>query len=208
MSPDDFYAEWCATRDCLRRQRWIAKALGLPDGHVHNSFAVTPFAALKTPEGYRIAIGFPAMPSIWSDDWIHASADMVGEVLVYDPARNRLEDVDDTLLLPESQPAELHVYLDPRAFLLAWCRARAWWGEEYRTAPEHLKKSLREPADGCLPGALALGRLDRLPWGEIDASTVLVDGTPEQAKHISNLIWRAAQLPRVATLNAYAKAAA
>lgn len=180
---------WNVTLDTRQPLRWMAKHLRIDPDDPRTWFALAGFAPIQLSGRWHIGAAVPA-PDPFTDP-------MPGDdVVVVDPEANKaamLGDPAPQLVTPRVQGASLFVHTDPTAWLRHWADERVIYLETRRDA---VRRSRIVPRfSGDPPSALAIGKLDEIPWGGVYAPTIRADF--ENYRAIRRAIFRAAHLPRV-----------
>lgn len=126
----------------------------------------------------------------------------ISDTILWHPPTGRIQILGEAasanvLILPTSSDPELTVYADGFAFFRAWADRRAAYlvrRHQAQAAKHAIIPS--EPMDGNLPGALAVGDLDKIHWRDTGA-TILKAGPGINAKQLQRAVFRSACIPRV-----------
>lgn len=172
----------------------IERLLGV-EGSGWARYAAYPFRIVWTQEDEPWiggAVGCePLLDARAMMRWAHID---IRHVILWNPKTGKTRLYGDaqraTLILPEPLPDTLDVYTDTLAFFRAWARRRAHFASVRRA------HGLTEDRDGHLPGALAIGGIDRVRFPHHVAAT-LVAQPPLSRSALSNAVLRSANLPVV-----------
>lgn len=188
-------SKWSANRAS------ICRALKINPSEAGATYATAPFVVLRHDETNWIAgaIGIwgAFKPSTWSVDQILA-------VILWNPKTGELRLLNEdapALVTPCSRELRMTVYADGFAFFRAWADQRAATLTRIRAANGARHATFAEPTDSDIPGALAIGDLDKIDWRLIEAP-VLVAGPGTDARKLNRAILRSARLPRVESMAA------
>lgn len=178
-----------------RGRAGIIRLLSL-EGEIAASFATWPFRAVTTAEDeHWIAAAVPP-PRIWSaggDLYEHLD---IETVILWQPRSGKTQIAGDApgqsavVLPPCGCLGALKVYADTGAFFTDWARARA------RRRTIWTDSSTLEVRDGCQPGALIVGPVDKARF-PLDAAAELEPAAGMTAKSLQALVLRSAHLPKV-----------
>lgn len=179
----------------------ICRALHIDRSEPTAAYATLPFAIVEDEEGEtQIAGAIGIYPAFSVGDW--TSVD-ISDVILWSPRTNRVRIMGEArsascLVLPAIIPTDrLAVYGDGFAFFRAWADNRAYIAA---LAVERAKgkwvHGVIEPADSGIPGALAIGDLNKMRIADIDTH-VLVAGPGIDAAKLKSALFRSANLPRV-----------
>lgn len=161
-------------------------------------YATAPFRTMQDDGETLIGAAVGCQPLLDArafGAWLHID---IADVILWNPRTNKARLAGDhhsapALITPWVPFDRLVVYADPLAFFRAWAAERAETIKRHRT----WATSIHEARDGGLPGALAIGRLDRMPWLSIHAPTLL-SGPGVSKRDLSAAVLSAAHLPSVA----------
>lgn len=161
------------------------------------AYATVPFRTLDTDHGPRIAAAVGGdRPLTRGRIDVHGFLDIT-DVLLWEPRSNSIAIADEPdaarLIMPseDNRADRLTVYRDPFAFLRDWVARRVEVLALYQGGHKHF-----ETRDGCLPGALVIGDLERIPWHKMRVPA-LVTGPGLDRRALSRAVYRAHQLPPV-----------
>lgn len=190
---------WNATPHSLGRAS-IARLLGQA-GTACPGYVTAPFRTWIDDDDRSWIAGAVGCPPCFDVDavmhWRHLDID---EIILWCPrtgeARLAGEDPSTVrMILPCDQGASLTVWGDAGAFFRAWAQRRAGTADKMRrkTSGEWVHPVTESP-DGEMPGALVVGDIGKLRWGNVRASTIVAGpGMTRRDLHAAAL--RAASLP-------------
>lgn len=184
----------------------IAAALKVDRADPLAAYATLPFRILNIDDQNWIAgaIGCPPAVSGKISVWCHLD---ISDVVLWNPRTGALRVAGEPANAPcligvgtaGASQAEVVVYDSGYAFFRAWVERRANFLAGFLAARESRTSVIpTEPACGNVPGLLAIGKLDALPWFDVGAAVLKTDGGIDPGK-LKSAIFRAARLPRVAT---------
>lgn len=180
--------------------RWIGKVVGLDTDQAGAFYALMPFSTIYTDDRWWLA-ATSAPPPTQHPDQISAYEPADAEVMLFDPVKNEVQilgDVAPQLFRPDRYAeASIVIYTNARTFLNRWARARLSHCLRAAQMSEHERRSLHEPRDGFMPGALVVGNISRIRWRGMPRRVVAPD--PTTAHTIQRLIDRDTRAPRVST---------
>lgn len=136
----------------------IAQALKVDRTEPDAWYALLPFRYLNDDGRHLILAAWPA-PRVIDDidlDWLN-----IEHVIAWEPRTGTVELLGDNAprLIGHFSDESETLYCDPRAFFTAWAAARARWLALRR---RHTALGAVEP--DIMPGALAVGDIDRIAW--------------------------------------------
>ena len=197
--------DWLAASTRATGLQPVARLVGLAC-----PYALAPFAAMQTGEGWRLAACLSPPPHLDPDGMLEWQPD--GDVVIIDPitCAATLAGDDGGHIVGDVDPMRGHVRLFTNgiAFARAWAAQRAAWLEQHRrgTVPG---LALREPLDHALPGLLLAGPVSKL----VDLSPIrhrqriLVDD-PMIARQLGRGLLAAAHIPQIDATASQMKVAA
>ena len=176
-----------------RARESIVRLLGAEDMPV---YATLPFKTLDTENGPRIgaAIGWPDPLRNGHDHYAYLD---IEDVLLWDPRHNTVtvdgERGSSRLFTPseDNRDGPLTVYRDPFAFFRDWVALRV---ERLALHQSGWRAALT--VDGCMPGALAVGDLERMPWQCLHVPQ-LVAGPGLNRDDLRRAVFRTHRLPSI-----------
>jgi hypothetical protein len=163
------------------------------------AYATEPFTVLSIDEKNWIAGAVGHHAGLRYGDW-HPT----GDVILWNPrtGETRLRgDIGPALIVPFHPEPRLPVYTDGFAFFRAWADNRAAIYTRQSIAAEMHKTTNADPRDSGIPGALAIGDLNKIDWFNTGA-TVLAATPGLDPKALNRAVIRSARLPRVESLAA------
>jgi hypothetical protein len=179
----------------------IFKALRIDPTEPLAGYATNAFRILETGEGEAWMAGAVGCPPSFNISavlsWDHTA---IRDIILWNPRTGALRvlgEPDPTLIMPDADDGRVTVFGEGFAFFRAWADRRAENGTRIVAALRSRHAAITsEPADGGLPGVLAIGDLNRMPWTLVGATT-LVAGPGVDAAKLRSAIFHAARLPRV-----------
>lgn len=139
-----------------------------PSGKRIARYSTWPFRTMTDSDGNAVIGAAVGCHDPWTMDPYHHLD--ITDVLEWNPRTGKVKVSGehcsaDCLIMPYVAPDKLTIYKEPLSFFRAWVENR-------RRTDALLKEKaagkwvhpVAEPKDGGLPGALAIGRLDRLQW--------------------------------------------
>lgn len=189
----------------------ICRALQIDRAEPTAAYATLPFVVLEDEEGETQIGGAVGMyPAFSVGDWTTAD---ITDVILWNPRTNLVRIMGEArsascIVLPDQVPADrLTIYGDGFAFFRAWADNRAYVAAlAVARAKGKWVHNVVEPTDSGIPGALAIGDLNKLRIADID-TRVLVAGPGIDAAKLKSALFRSANLPRVEAQN-YMRSAA
>lgn len=141
----------------------ICRLLGIADED--RIYASYPFRTMLDDDGrawIAAATGCPSPYALYDAPWLD-----VTDILLWEPRTGRCyvagDENGNNLIEPYIYPDALTIYVNPQAFFRDWAAARAKTG---RLITKHARgefvHEVHEPRDGGLPGALVIGKLDKV----------------------------------------------
>lgn len=140
----------------------IARALRIDPAESSAWYALAPFRYAKIDDRHLILAAHPA-PKVFEDpdlNWLG-----IETIIAWEPTTNAV------MVLGDDQPQivgkvtdlDATIYADPRAFLTAWMRQRAWYFTARLQAMGRKFAAIPAESD-LLPGALIIGDPERISW--------------------------------------------
>lgn len=179
----------------------LAKWLRVPVDHEWARYALLPFVVMQTDDGpVPCAAVIPPVvyfdTTLPVDDW---PLDRIGDC---HPDSDVLRCDNGTLhrvgghglIMPFKTEGEMTAFTEAKAWARAWAAKRMQWMEHRRMVARDLGVEATEPIDGCLPGALIIGDVQKIRHWPRGVTFKAPD--PETAKVINISIWRDARLAR------------
>ena len=177
----------------------IYRALRIDANDPAAFYAAFPFRLAKVDGQHVIAAAFPPPPiaSECFDGWTHLD---IAHVVIWEPVSNTYTLAGDTqpqAILPCTAADNETVFGSFFAFARAWAERRASF---FQTRQDQQKDRwahpLKEPADGNIPGILAIGDPAKIRWPLQDLPDLLTCiGIDRNA--VNSAIFRQTKLPRV-----------
>lgn len=140
----------------------IARALRIDRSHSCAPYALAPFRYIKRGDRHLILAAHPC-PRQFTPvdmDWLG-----IETVIAWEPSTGKVNVLTDDRpqLFGRVTDDNNTLFADPRAFFIAWMRARAWWATSRIEAAKSPWSA--KPAElDMLPGALIVGDPDRIGW--------------------------------------------
>ncbi len=188
--------DWiAATAKATPEQRQsVARVIG-----TSNPYALAPFTAVKTGEGWRLAACLsppphldPARMSAWQPDGDVCLIDATtgGATLAGHLGGSILGDID-------TAAASVTLYGNGLTWARAWAAKRAAWLDLHRCASIP-GLPLFEPQDHALPGMLIAGPIATVvDWRPLQGRRHVIAETPLIARQIGQALLRAARIPTI-----------
>lgn len=171
-----------------------------PAGQRIARYSTWPFRTLTDSEGVPVVAAAVGCPNPWSmDPYDHLD---ITDVLEWNPRTGAIKisgehSTADYLVVPFVTPDRLTVFTEPLAFFRAWVAARRHTADllQQKDAGKWVHP-VSEPKDGGLPGALAIGRLDRLQWRSLHVREIEA-GPGLERSALRNAMIASANLPQI-----------
>lgn len=164
-------------------------------------FATAPFRIVQD-DGCAWVAGAVGCPAHIDADAIATwTPRRIRSVILWNPKRDELRVMGEaasqaSLILPDDCQT-LTVYADGFSFFRAWAERRAEHAvRAVHVAGRAFTARVVEPADSLIPGALAIGDFEKLPWRQAEAETIL-PGPGVDPETLRKAVWRAYSVPRV-----------
>jgi len=192
---------WSAT-PYARGRASIWRALKIEPSDRFAGYATSAFRILNTAEDETWIAGVIGAPPCFDVKrllaWDHTQ---IRDVVLWNPRTGALRmlgqpSLAPDLIAPDDSTARIMVYGEGFAFFRAWADKRATTAEAITAARLNRHIVPVEPADSDIPGALAIGDINKLDWLGLQA-TVIVAGPGIDPQKLNRAIFRSARLPRV-----------
>ena len=169
--------------------------------HTSNRYALLPFAAMRTLEGWRLGMAMDPPPCFNEDAVLRWQPDC--DIVLVDPASGKAElPGDDGGWIVGDIPYEdaVALYTNGLSFARAWAARRVVWLNLHKRA-DVPGLALREPENLGLLGLLLAGRIDRVcSWLPVlHRSRIAVDD-PAMMRPLAAALLRAKRVPIVETI--------
>jgi hypothetical protein len=192
--------DWFAASSCASELQRTAVARLLKTS---NRYALLPFAAMRTADGWRLGMALDPPPCLDVDAVLSWQPDC--DIVLVDPATGKADLVGDCggwIVGDIPSSANVALYTNGLSFARAWAEQRAAWLDLHQRANVP-RLAPKEPQNHGLPGLLLAGPFNRVcNWLPLQNRTRIAVDDPALIRPMSAALLRAKRVPIVETLAA------